>query len=236
MTTAAMPGSAGRADRTPPWKRTLLAPTLTKQCWGFMIGSTLFGLGSAPWLGIWMGAANANICYFIGAWFFTGAGLVQVINSGAVSVAVDYPPGRMVRAEWLAASTQSFGTLLFNVSTTSAVAAHTLAAEKHLVWSPDAGGSVAFLISGVFVIVAYSHDNRLWNPTDVAWWAGQVNMLGCIAFGVSAVGAYITPDGNTVDDVLANTGTFVGAVCFFVASLIVLPMWSTRARDRQRVR
>ena len=187
-------------------------------------------------MGIWMGAANANICYFIGAWFFTGAGLVQVINSGAVSVAVDYPPGRMVRAEWLAASTQSFGTLLFNVSTTSAVAAHTLAAEKHLVWSPDAGGSVAFLISGVFVIVAYSHDNRLWNPTDVAWWAGQVNMLGCIAFGVSAVGAYITPDGNTVDDVLANTGTFVGAVCFFVASLIVLPMWSTRARDRQRVR
>ena len=33
--------------------------------------------------------------------------------------------------------------------------------------------------------------------------------MGCIAFGVSAVGA-ITPDGNTVDDVLA-TGTFVGA-------------------------
>ncbi|WP_244332260.1 hypothetical protein [Gordonia polyisoprenivorans] len=226
---------SGSAAATPSAMQAILVPTLTKQCWGFMIGSALFALGSAPWLGIWMGAANANICYFIGAWFFTAAGLIQVINSGPVSVAVDYAPGRMVRAEWLAAATQSLGTVLFNVSTTSAVTAHTLAAQKHLVWSPDAGGSVAFLLSAAFVLVAYSHSNPIWNPGDVDWWAGQVNLLGCIAFGVSAVGAYITPNGATVDDVLANTGTFVGAVCFFVASLIVLPAWRARG-PRQRVR
>lgn len=208
---------------TSGWKRALLTPTLRKQCWGFMIGSALFGLGSAPWLGIWMGATNANLCYFFGAWFFTGAAFIQLVTSGTVSVAVDYPPGVMVRAEWLAGSTQFFGTLLFNVSTTAALAAHTTAAEKHLVWSPDAGGSVAFLISGFFVLVAYTHTQKFWNPRDVNWWSGQINMLGCIAFGVAAVAAYVLPDGATIDNVLANSGTFVGAVCFFLSSMIVLP-------------
>lgn len=209
--------------REPSWHRALLTPTLNKQCWGFMIGSALFALGSAPWIGIWMGAANANICYFIGAWFFTAAGLVQLLLSGAMTVPVDYAPGTMVRAEWLAAATQSFGTLMFNVSTSAALAAHTVPAEKHLVWAPDAGGSVAFLISGAFAIVAYWRVKKLWNPSDSGWWATQINMLGCIAFGVSAVAAYITPDGNTIDNVLANSCTFVGAVCFFLSSLIVLP-------------
>ncbi|MGW5521220.1 hypothetical protein [Gordonia sp. NPDC003950] len=209
------------------WRRAVLVPTLTKQCSGFMIGSSLFALGSAPWIGLWMGAANANICFFIGAWFFTTAGLIQLLLSGAVTVPVSYAPGTMVRAEWLAASTQFFGTLMFNVSTSAALTAHTLASQKHLVWSPDAGGSVAFLISGVFAIVAYTRVNTFWNPSDVGWWSSQINFIGCVAFGVSAVGAYITPGGATVDAVLANWGTFIGAVCFLVASLIVLPQWSS---------
>ena len=211
------------------WRRSLLTPTLRKQCWGFMIGSALFALGSAPWLGIWMGASNANICYFIGAWFFTAAAFVQLMLSGAVTVPVDYSPGTMVRAEWLCAATQFFGTLMFNVSTGSALAAHSIASEKHLVWSPDAGGSVAFLLSGAFAIIAYSRVNKAWQPSDVNWWSVQINMVGCIAFGVSAYGAYITPNGNTVDNVLANSCTFIGAVCFFVSSMIVLPRNSARS-------
>ncbi len=211
------------AVETPDWHRVLLTPTLTKQCWGFMIGSALFALGSAPWIGIWMGAANANICYFIGAWFFTAAALVQLLRSGAVTVPVDYAPGTMVRAEWLAAATQFFGTLMFNTSTAAALSARNIASEKHLVWSPDAAGSVMFLVSGILVLVAYNHTSKAWDPSDVGWWSAQINLLGCIAFGVSAVGAYITPDGNTVDDVLANSCTFIGAVCFFVSSMIVLP-------------
>lgn len=227
---SAMAGGAPKATTVLRFTR-LLLPTLTKQCWGFMIGSALFGIGSAPWLGIWMGAANANICYFIGAWFFTGAALVQLVTSGAVTVPVTYAPGSMVRAEWLAASTQFFGTLLFNVSTAAALTAHTTSADKHLVWSPDAGGSVAFLVSGGFVLVAYAHvHGHFWNISDVDWWSGQINLLGCIAFAVSAVGAYVLPDGGSIDNVVANTGTFIGAVCFFVSSLIVLPFW--RRADR----
>ncbi|OLT41524.1 hypothetical protein BJF87_10625 [Gordonia sp. CNJ-863] len=38
----------------------------------------------------------------------------------------------------------------------SALFAHPVAGEPHLVWSPDSGGSVAFLISGAVAFAAYS--------------------------------------------------------------------------------
>ncbi|WP_205288767.1 hypothetical protein [Leifsonia aquatica] len=210
----------------------ILVPTLTKQCWGFMIGSALFALGSAPGFGQWAGASTSNLCYFFGAWFFTFAALLQLLMSGRATVPVSYGSGTMVRAAWLAAATQFFGTLLFNVSTSAAVGAKALATEKHFVWTPDAAGSVAFLISGVFVIVAFTRSDRFWNPRSVGWWSGQINFLGCVAFGVSAVGAYILANGDSANDALANGGTFVGALCFLVASLIVLPQWSRTSAPR----
>ncbi|MFF2050175.1 hypothetical protein ACFVU2_01120 [Leifsonia sp. NPDC058194] len=206
-----------------------LVPTLTKQCWGFMIGSALFALGSAPGFGQWAGASTSNLCYFFGAWFFTFAALLQLLMSGRATVPVSYGSGTMVRAAWLAAATQFFGTLLFNVSTSAAIGAKAIETEKHLVWTPDAAGSVAFLISGVFVLVAFARTDRFWNPRSIDWWSGQINFLGCVAFGVSAVGAYILANGDAKNDALANGGTFIGALCFFFASLIVLPLWRARA-------
>ncbi|MGB6244137.1 MULTISPECIES: hypothetical protein [Gordonia] len=202
----------------------LLTPTTLKQCVGFMIGSALFALGSAPGFGTWAGASASNICYFIGAWFFTGAALIQLVLSGAMTVPVKYGTGTMFRAEWLAGSTQFFGTLLFNVSTGAALTVRSVKGQEHLVWNPDAAGSVAFLISGYFVLVAYRHTaGTQWAPGDRNWWSGQINFLGCVAFGVSAVASFVNGSGNTVDAVLANAGTFVGAICFFLASAVVLP-------------
>lgn len=201
----------------------LFVPTLSKQCWGFMVGSTFFALGAALTLGKWADSNTVNLLYFIGAWFFTAAGLFQLLMSGAVSVSVPYGTGRMVRAEWLAAATQSVGTLLFNVSTSSALTARSVSTEKHFVWSPDAGGSVAFLVSGFLAILAYDHVARGWDPGRRGWWSVQVNLIGCIAFGVSAVGAYITSNGAVINAEIANLGTLIGAVCFFVASFVMLP-------------
>ncbi len=48
-------------------------------------------------------------------------------------------------------------------------------------------------------------------------------MIGCVAFGVSALGAFITESGVTEDALLANVGTFIGALCPLVAALLVLP-------------
>jgi len=210
--------------------RPFLVPTLTKQCWGFMIGSALFAIGSAPGFGSWAGASVANLLYFVGAIFFTAAGLAQLILSGAVSVPVSYAPGRMVRAEWLTAATQSFGTIMFNVSTTAALYARSRTAETEYVWNPDAAGSVAFLVSANLAFVAYARaTSTWWDPGRIGWWSVVVNYLGCVAFGASAVGAFILPDGSAISSSLANGGTFVGALCFFVASLVVLPWWT---RDR----
>ncbi len=211
-------------------RRSFLIPTVTKQCWGFMIGSAFFALGSAPGLSDALGSAGANMLFFIGAWFFTIAGLIQLFLSGAVAVPVSYAPGRMVRAEWLTAATQSFGTLMFNVSTTAALYAKSITEEGRFVWNPDAGGSVAFLISGVLAFVAYSRVARLFDPGHVAWWSMLVNFIGCVAFGISAIGAYILPNGSAYSDTLSSWGTFIGAICFLLASLIVLPQWTASKR------
>lgn len=209
-----------------------LVPTATKQSWYFMIGASLFAIGSA--VTIWnLGSPDiTNWLCFIGAWFFTIAGLFQTVLSGDVTVAVEYPPGKMFRAEWLAASTQSVGTVLFNVSTTAALTARSISAEKHYVWNPDAGGSVAFLISAMFVYAAYKGARHtLWEPKQSGWWAAHINMLGCIAFAFSAVGAFVLNDGSPESAVVANWGTFIGAICFFLASAIVLPQlaWNKHA-------
>jgi hypothetical protein len=208
--------------------RPFLTPTLAKQCWGFMIGSAFFALGSTPGLSAAMGSDVCNLLFFIGAWFFTSAGLIQLFLSGPVSAQIAGGEGRAVRAEWLAAATQSFGTILFNVSTTAALLARSLTAQEHFVWRPDAGGSVAFLVSGVLAIVAYARAAAVDGTTGRGWSSVVINLVGCVAFGVSAVGAYTLPGGDLVSATLANGGTFVGALCFLVASLIALPAWGRR--------
>lgn len=201
-----------------------LSPTLTKQSVYFMIGGSLFAAGAAAAIWGFAGTGFTNWVCFIGAWFFTTAGLFQVILSGDTTVPGHAGQGKAFRAEWLAAATQSFGTILFNVSTTTALTAKSIAAQKHYMWNPDAGGSVAFLISAFFVYVAYYRSEHvLWKPSDAAWWSAHINMLGCIAFGVSAVGAFVLNDGSSKNADVANYGTFVGAICFIVASAIVLP-------------
>jgi hypothetical protein len=52
-------------------------------------------------------------------------------------------------------------------------------------------------------------------------------MVGCVAFGVSALGAFVRKNGVSEDALLANLGTFVGALCFLVAALLVLPRHGT---------
>jgi len=218
------PSAASSA--APPARRSFLVPTLAKQCWGFMIGSALFALGSIPGVD-WPAASIPNILFFVGAIFFTAAGFIQLFLSGAVSVPVSYAPGRMVRAEWLTASTQSFGTIMFNVSTTAALAAKSISSQEHYVWNPDAAGSVAFLVSGWVAFIAYSRKAPLWDPTQVGWWSTLINFLGCVAFGISAVGAFILPNGDVLSGAASTWGTFIGALCFLFASLIVLPRHKT---------
>jgi hypothetical protein len=51
-----------------------------------------------------------------------------------------------------------------------------------------------------------------------------LNLLGSIAFGVSAVASYIIPaTGELRNAERANLGTLVGAVFFLIGALLLLP-------------
>ncbi|MDQ2700265.1 MAG: hypothetical protein M3Y23_02930 [Actinomycetota bacterium] len=203
-------------------KRFEITPTLMFQCLGFMIGSTFFAVGSFGPVAEQIGSTASNILFFIGSWGFTSAAFVQLQLSGA-----SRNERGVLRAVWLAAGTQFVGTILFNVSTGSAIYAESVTAQQDLVWAPDAQGSVLFLISGAFALLALARVDRFWGPFDRDWWSSWVNMAGCVAFGVSAVAAVVTSAGGVENASFAAWGTFVGAVCFFAASALVLP----EARD-----
>lgn len=205
----------------------LIHPTLRMQSWGFVIGSALFAAGSAPGLAALLGAAGANTAFFIGSWFFTAAAFVQLILSGPATT----PDGGAIaiRAGWLASAIQLFGTILFNISTGAALHAHTVRGEMHLVWNPDAEGSIAFLVSSGLAVLVLWRAGSYWDPRSKDWQSVWLNMLGSIAFGVSAAGAFILKDGVSLDPNLANMGTFVGALGFLLASAVFLGKRATPA-------
>ena len=188
--------------------------TLRRQCWLFAIGSSLFAIATVPALPAWSGAGLANLLCFVGSWFFTTAAWMQLMLS---------PKG----TEWVSATAQFAGTIMFNLSTGSALWAHAVTPHRRLVWVPDATGSTAFLVSGVLGVVAVSATVGVVALRSRNWQAEWINLIGCVAFGVSAAGAYVTRAGVTEDAVLANAGTFVGALCFLAAALLMLP------RDRR---
>ncbi len=192
--------------------------TLRRQCWLFAIGSSLFAVATAPGLSALAGAGLANLLCFVGSWFFTTAGWMQLVLSGPA-----------MRIGWLSAATQFAGTILFNVSTGASLWAHTVRPERRLVWAPDATGSLAFLVSGILGVVAVTAVVGIVELKSPDWQAEWINLIGCVAFGVSALGAFVTKTGVTEDALLANAGTFVGALCFLAAALLVLPRESHAA-------
>ncbi len=204
----------------------LIHPTIRMQSWGFVIGSALFALGSAPFLSAFFGASLANSFFFAGSWFFTCAAFIQLVLSGPATTTDAGSPA--IRAVWLAAAVQLLGTILFNVSTGAALHALTLRGEMHLVWNPNAEGSIAFLVSSGLAVLILLREKTYWAPQSKEWQSVWFNTFGSIAFGVSAIGSFVLQDGNTLDPNVANIGTFVGAVFFLLASAVFLGKSSQR--------
>ena len=86
-------------------------------------------------------------------------------------------------------------------------------------------GSLAFLVTSALAVVATTETDKLWDPQARDWRSTWLNMVGSIAFGVSAVGAFVRPStGQLADAALANAGTFIGALCFLAAALLMRPL------------
>jgi hypothetical protein len=192
--------------------------TLSRQCWLFAIGSSFFALATLPGFSAGAGTGATNWLCFIGSWFFTAAALMQFVLCGP-----------SLKLEWLSAAIQFVGTVLFNISTGTAVWAHATGVRRHYVWAPDAMGSIAFLVSAALGVAAATIAIGLIALGSRDWQAEWINMIGSIAFGVSAVGAFVRRTGITEDEPVANLGTFLGALCFLGAALLVLPRFRKRA-------
>lgn len=120
---------------------------------------------------------------------------------------------------------QFIGTLFFNVSTGTAIASSLSAQTAHQhVWRPDAIGSICFLVSSFLAWYEICHGWAAWRPKEWSWWITLLNLVGSVAFGVSAVAAYVNPvTGQVHNASRASTQTLIGAVCFFIGALLLLP-------------
>ncbi|WP_062202604.1 hypothetical protein [Demequina salsinemoris] len=196
---------------------------LRAEAWGFALGSLCFAVGALPWYAESIGAVGTATTFFVGSLLFTMAGGIQLLLSGRRPPRPGATAGDLY--DWWAAAVQSLGTVLFNVSTLAAL----LAAIRHpdalgIGWRSDAWGSVAFLVSGSLALAAARRRHELWHLQARTPEAAWLNMVGSVAFGASAVGAYVVPTTDTFVSLFwANLGTFLGALCFLGAALLVRP-------------
>ena len=197
----------------------------------FAVGSLLFALGAVPGYASAAGARWDAVTFFIGSLFFTAAGFLTYRE------AVDACPRPLHaarrrffvfqprRIDWWATAVQLAGTLFFNLSTGNAVREDLSAQAAHQhVWRPDAVGSVCFLVASALAWFEVCHGWACWRPRSWSWWITLLNLIGSVAFGVSAVAGDINPaTGQLHNAERSNLGTFIGAVCFLAGALLLLP-------------
>ncbi len=208
-----------------------------------MVGSACFAVASAAGLAPHLFGAFArdtmaiNLVFFAGSVGFTLAAWLQLlaaVNADRIdAIARRAPlPGRLRwfawkprEIGWLSAFTQFVGTLLFNVNTVDALLPNLDWLQEDLViWAPDVAGSICFLAASALALIEYVHAERGWSPGDVSWWTVWVNMLGSVAFGISAVYGVVLPEsGELLDGWRVNAFTCLGAICFLVGAYLLLP-------------
>ncbi|NMF85212.1 hypothetical protein E1H13_18075 [Nodosilinea sp. P-1105] len=203
----------------------------------FALGAFLFALGSvlslSPHLAQrWAISSNSiNVIYFAGSIPFTTAAYLQLFQAANAA-----PRSRRRRSPvwfgwfphnigWLSCALQFPGTLLFNLNTWDAmVPGLTWVQQDLIIWAPDFVGSVLFLASGYLGFIETCHAYWAWKPSSLSWWITFANLLGCIGFMIAAVYALVLPRPLVADAVtLATTFTLLGAVFFFMGSLLMLP-------------
>ena len=207
----------------------------------FALGSALFMFGSVLSLAPELAQAWAfdpqeiNLVFFAGSIPFTTAAYLQLFQSANAGV---FPPHggsesprrvlfgwRPHDIGWLSCALQFPGTLLFNANTFDALLPNLDWLQQDLaIWVPDVAGSVLFLASGYLAFVETCHAHFAWRPQDISWWVTFANLLGCVAFMVSAVFAFVPSQAPGFDAAgLAVMFTLMGGTGFLIGSLLMLP-------------
>jgi hypothetical protein len=208
----------------------------------FAVGSTMFLVPAVAALGT--SATWIAVTFFGGSVFFTSASLLQLITAAELPHRFR-PRGRRrplrprawlpLTVDWLGAAVQFPGTVMFNISTLAAMnTALTTHQVNARVWGPDVLGSGCFLVSSLLAFANAEHRWLSWRPGDLDWWIAALNLLGSLAFGVSAVASFVSPSTGLVEHGdLANLGTALGALCFLIAAVLLIPQAERQERARQ---
>jgi hypothetical protein len=198
----------------------------------FAFGSACFLIGPFPGFVQLVGSGVDGMVFFVGSIFFTSAATLQwleTINADEGPEArsrrfriVTFEPHRI---DWWSSGVQLVGTVLFNLDTFDALQAGLDAdAYNRLVWTPDLVGSACFLVSGYLAYVEVCGGLLRAPQRSLEWIIAAVNLLGCIAFGISALAAFWVPSqGSVLDLAAANVFTAFGGLCFLVGAVLLLP-------------
>jgi hypothetical protein len=102
---------------------------------------------------------------------------------------------------------------------------HLSASEANqLVWKPNVFGCICFLVASSLAWLEVGRRWWSWRPRELSWWIAGANLVGSIAFAVSAAAAKVVPATDQPRNVtLMNLGTFIGALGFVVGALLLLP-------------
>jgi hypothetical protein len=207
----------------------------------FAIGASFFILGSV--LSIWPGMAKffsldnreVNFVFFLGSIPFTSAAFLQLFQAAKDEKKVSnkerntfnipfigwYPKSK----EWLSAMLQFIGTILFNFSTYDATLPNLDAYKQDvIIWVPDIFGSILFLLSGYIAFYQFVQQYWKWQFSNISWWVVFINLLGCIAFMISALFSFIPLKSTPSNAILISIFfTLLGASFFFWGSLLMWP-------------
>jgi hypothetical protein len=200
----------------------------------FVLGSLCFAVGGVASQWARSSRPAIGVTFFVGSIFFTAASYLQYAETVNVEHVIaphkrrhrwrpaSWEPRRI---DWLAALVQLIGTLFFNLSTFVALN-HNLTTHQTnaRVWAPDSLGSIAFLISSELAFAEVCHRWICFKHRTLPWKIAALNLFGSIAFGASAVASLLEPSsGQPLSARIANAGTSVGAVCFLIGALLLMP-------------
>jgi len=206
----------------------------------FTIGSALFSVGgyaitfpqNTP--EVLMTGMTVDWIFFIGSLFFTSAAFCQVleaIKAGDTDglYADEKPPSQFwqpKRIGYMASLVQLIGTVMFNFNTGNAfISDLNWIQQDVLIWSPNIIGCICFLIASRLAYMEVCHAYWGWQPRNIEWWITSLNLLGSIGFMISAL--YSLPvapgDSSVTFSWMSALFTFQGAVCFLIASYLLLP-------------
>lgn len=176
-----------------------------------------------------------GVVFVVGAIFFTSAAWLQWLEAINGDVAEAFDAGDDDRWLWfgwrprnlgyLASAAQLVGALMFNFNTADAMLGELSWQRQHLlIWTPNMLGCAFFLVASCLAYAEVSQNAAKVAPRSISWWIAVVNLLGSVAFQVSALYSFVGPgDPSEAAPYWANFYTAAGGLCFFIGAYLMIP-------------